>query len=65
LPEAVLAKLRSEVRRALDSPDLKERFNHAGGLEPLLLPAGEFAALIRRDYDKYAKVVKDVSVRVD
>jgi tripartite-type tricarboxylate transporter receptor subunit TctC len=65
LPEAVLAKLRSEVRRALESPDLKERFNHAGGLEPLLLPAGEFAALIRRDYDKYAKVVKDVGVRVD
>ncbi len=65
LPEAVLAKLRSEVRRALESPDLKERFNHAGGLEPLLLPAGEFAALIRRDYDKYAKVVKDVGVKVD
>jgi tripartite-type tricarboxylate transporter receptor subunit TctC len=65
LPEAVLAKLRSEVRKALESPDLKERFNHAGGLEPLSLPAAEFAALIRRDYDKYAKVVKDVGVKVD
>jgi tripartite-type tricarboxylate transporter receptor subunit TctC len=65
LPEAVLAKLRSEVRKALESPALKERFNHAGGLEPLSLPAAEFAALIRRDYDKYAKVVKDVGVKVD
>ena len=65
LPEAVLAKLRSELRRALESADLKDRFNHAGGLEPLVLPAEEFAALIRRDYDKYAKVVKDVGVKVD
>jgi tripartite-type tricarboxylate transporter receptor subunit TctC len=65
LPEAVLAKLRSELRRALELADLKDRFNHAGGLEPLVLSAEEFAALIRRDYDKYAKVVKDVGVKVD
>ena len=65
LPETVLAKLRSEVRRALESPDLKERFNHAGGLEPLVLPPDEFSALIRRDYEKYAKVVKAVGVKLD
>ncbi len=65
LPETVLAKLRSEARRALESPDLKERFNHAGGLEPLVLPPDEFAALIRRDYEKYARVVKDLGVKVD
>src|SRR3989442_2135709 len=65
LPETVLAKLRSEAREALESPDLKERFNHAGGLEPLVLPPDEFVALIRRDYEKYAKVVKDLGVKVD
>ena len=65
LPETVLARLRSEVRTALESPDLKDRFNHAGGLDTLVLPPEEFAALIRRDYEKYAKVVKDLGVKVD
>src|SRR2546422_3339416 len=65
VPEPILKKLREEIRRALESADLKERFNHAGGLEPLVLPPDEFAALIRRDYEKYAKVVKDLGVKVD
>ena len=65
VPEPILKKLREEIRRALESADLKERFNHAGGLEPLVLPPDEFVALIRRDYEKYAKVVKDLGVKVD
>jgi tripartite-type tricarboxylate transporter receptor subunit TctC len=65
VPEPILKKLREEIGRALESADLKERFNRAGGLEPLLLPTEEFAALIRRDYEKYAKVVKEVGVKVD
>ncbi|HYN11225.1 MAG TPA: tripartite tricarboxylate transporter substrate binding protein [Burkholderiales bacterium] len=65
IPEAVLVKLRAEIKRALESPDLKERFNAAGGLEPYVLSPEDFAALIRSDYAKYAKVVKDVGVRID
>jgi tripartite-type tricarboxylate transporter receptor subunit TctC len=65
IPEAVLVKLRAEIKRALESPDLKEKFNAAGGLEPYVLSPEDFAALIRSDYAKYAKVVKDVGVRVD
>jgi tripartite-type tricarboxylate transporter receptor subunit TctC len=65
IPEAVLVKLRAEIKRALESPDLKEKFHAAGGLEPYVLSPEEFAALIRSDYAKYAKVVKDVGVRVD
>lgn len=65
IPEAVLVKLRAEIKRALESPDLKEKFNAAGGLEPYVLAPEDFAALIRRDYAKYAKVVKDVGVRID
>jgi tripartite-type tricarboxylate transporter receptor subunit TctC len=65
LPEPVLERLRAEIRRALDSGDVKQRLNSSGGLEPYVLSPGEFAALIRRDYDKYAKVVKDLGVKVD
>jgi tripartite-type tricarboxylate transporter receptor subunit TctC len=65
VPESVLAKLRSTVKEALESPDLKAKFNNAGGLEPYVIPAAEFDALIRRDHAKYAKVVKDLGIKLD
>ena len=65
LPEPVLERLRGELKRALESPEIKQRFNSAGGLEPLALPAEEFAALIRRDYEKYGRVVKEIGIRLD
>jgi tripartite-type tricarboxylate transporter receptor subunit TctC len=65
MPEATLSKLRAELKRVLDSPDVKQRMNAAGGLDPYLATPEEFAALIQRDYEKYAKVVKDIGLKVD
>jgi tripartite-type tricarboxylate transporter receptor subunit TctC len=64
-PEPVLTRLRAAVAMALASPDVKEKLNAAGGLEPLATTPEEFAALIRRDYDKYGKVVKAVAIKID
>ena len=47
------------------SPEFKEKLNAAGGLEPFVSTPEEFAALIRRDYDKYGKIVKAVGIKVD
>jgi len=65
MPEAVLAKLRAELKRVLESPDVKQKMNAAGGLDPYFASPEEFAALIQRDYEKYAKVVKDIGLKVD
>ena len=64
-PEPVLARLRSEVGKALAAADVVERLKNAGGLEPYVSTPQEFAALIRRDYEKYGKLVKDVGAKVD
>jgi tripartite-type tricarboxylate transporter receptor subunit TctC len=64
-PPAVLDRLRTEVGNALAQPDLKEKLMVAGGLDAYATTPGEFAALIRRDYDKYGRVVRDVGVKVD
>ncbi|HTQ76050.1 MAG TPA: tripartite tricarboxylate transporter substrate binding protein [Burkholderiales bacterium] len=64
-PEAVVAQLHGEVNKALAEPEVKRKLNTAGGLEPYVSTSSEFADLIRRDYDKYGKIVKDVGVRVD
>jgi len=64
-PEAVVAQLHGEVNKALAEPEVKRKLNTAGGLEPYVSTSSEFADLIRRDYDKYGKIVKDVGVKVD
>jgi tripartite-type tricarboxylate transporter receptor subunit TctC len=65
IPEDALKRLRTEITRALESPDIKNKLNAAGGLDPYIANPDEFAALIRRDYAKYAKVVKDIGIKVD
>ena len=65
IPQDVLDKLRAELRRVLEAPEVKQKMNAAGGLDPYLTTPEEFSALIRRDYDKYAKVVKDIGIKLD
>jgi tripartite-type tricarboxylate transporter receptor subunit TctC len=64
-PEAVLTRLRAEADKALGLPDVKERLSNAGGVEPWISTPAEFAAEIRGEYAKYAKLVKDVGAKVD
>jgi len=64
-PEAVLARLRVEVNKALVLPDVKDRLSNAGGVEPWITTPEEFAAEIRSEYAKYAKLVKEVGAKLD
>jgi tripartite-type tricarboxylate transporter receptor subunit TctC len=65
LPEEVLLKLRNEITRTLQAPEVIERLHGAGSLEPFITTPEEFAALVRRDYERYGKVIKEVGVKAD
>ncbi len=65
IPEATLDRLRSEIRRALGSADVREKMNAAGGLDPYIASTDDFRMLIRGDHAKYARIVKDVGIRLD
>ena len=65
IPDATLAKLRAELKRVLETPDVKQKLNAAGGLDPYVASPDEFDALIKRDYAKFAKLVKDIGLKVD
>ena len=45
--------------------ELDEKLNVTGKLEPLILSPAEFDALIRRDDEKYKKLVADIGVKID
>jgi tripartite-type tricarboxylate transporter receptor subunit TctC len=64
-PEAVLASLHAEVNKLLAEAETKKKLNAAGGLEPYISTPAEFTDLIRRDFEKYGKLVKAVGVKVD
>jgi tripartite-type tricarboxylate transporter receptor subunit TctC len=64
-PEAALARLRAEVNKTLLLPDVKEKLSNAGGVEPWITTPEIFAAEIRGEYAKYAKLVKEVGAKVD
>jgi len=63
--EAVLARLRAEVNKTLVLPDVREKLSNSGGVEPWITTPEEFAAEIRSEYAKYAKLVKDLGAKVD
>src|SRR5437764_723168 len=65
MPEDVLERLRTEVRRALEAPEVKASLMGKGSLETLILSPKDFEALIRRDYDKYGKLIQKLGVKAD
>jgi len=64
-PEPVLTRLRAEVANALVLPDVMDKLRNAGGVEPWITSPEEFAAELRSEYAKYAKLVKDVGAKID
>jgi len=65
MPEDVLNRLRTEVQRALEAPEVKTSLLGKGSLETLILSPQEFDALIRRDYDKYGKLIRKLGIKAD
>jgi tripartite-type tricarboxylate transporter receptor subunit TctC len=63
-PAAVIARLNGEINRVVSSPEIHSRFNEQG-LEPLAMTAAEFAALIRSDTERLAKIVKQAGIRAE
>jgi tripartite-type tricarboxylate transporter receptor subunit TctC len=59
-----VTRLHNEVQKILKEPDFQKKLNVTGALEPLILSPADFSALIKRDYDKYGKLVRDVGVKV-
>jgi len=63
-PREIIAKWNAEVTRILNTPEMKAFFAQQGA-EPVPTSPDEFAALIRREIPKYAKIVKDSGAKVD
>jgi tripartite-type tricarboxylate transporter receptor subunit TctC len=63
-PKEIIAKWNAEVTRILATPEMKAFFAQQGA-EPAPTTPEQFAALIRSEIPKYAKIVKDSGAKVD
>ena len=63
-PADIQERLRTELARVIAAPDLQETFRKAGG-KPLNLSEAETRALVKRDVERWTKLVHDVEIKAD
>jgi tripartite-type tricarboxylate transporter receptor subunit TctC len=63
-PKAIVEKLQAEVAKAVDSADAKEKLAVVG-CEPFRTSPQQFAAMVKDDLPKWARIVKESGATVD
>ncbi len=63
-PKEIVDKVSAEIARILALPDLKQKLD-SQGFDPLIYTADEFAALMKADYAKYAKIIKTANIKLN
>ena len=63
-PPAAIARLHQEVQRALAAPDVRERLASAGG-DVAPGSSAMFAELVRREQQRYEKLIRDAHIKID
>jgi tripartite-type tricarboxylate transporter receptor subunit TctC len=63
-PPEIVSRINSDLKRAAAEPSVRERLIALGG-EPATSTPEEYAALIRSETGKFAKIVKDANIKAD
>jgi tripartite-type tricarboxylate transporter receptor subunit TctC len=63
-PREILVRLSSEITKALQSQELKERMANIG-LDPVATTPEEMAAFMRREQDRYGQIIRSANIKVE
>jgi len=63
-PKPVIDKLYAETMKAIKDPEVAKKLVGLGG-EPGNVSQAEFAALVKSDYDRFGKLIKDANVKLE
>ena len=62
---AIVNRLHAEIAKAMQVPAARARLAEAGADGSVTRTPGEFAAIVRADTARYAKVIKEAGLRID
>jgi len=63
-PREIVARLSAEIGRAVQSPDVRERFM-ALGLEPTADSPEEMAAFLRKEEQRYGEIIRKANIKIE
>ncbi len=64
-PRDLVTRLNTEINKALGAPDMKDRLERMGAAPPQDNSPERFAAFIKTEVDKYARVIKASGAKVE
>ncbi|MBG6073775.1 MULTISPECIES: tripartite tricarboxylate transporter substrate binding protein [unclassified Polaromonas] len=64
MPKDLVVKLNTEINKALSNPDIRARMD-AIGVEIVRGTPQEFAIVLRRDADRYDKIIRELGIKND
>ena len=64
-PPAIVKRLHGDLVKAMQTPDTKSKLEGIGADGTVSRSPEEFAALVRADTARYAKIVKDIGLKMD
>ena len=63
-PREVLVRLAAEVQKALQAPDLRERYVTLG-MEPVWNTPDEMGAFLKREQERYAQIIRNANIKIE
>ena len=63
-PKEIIARLHSEIAKAMNDTDLKEKYQ-AQGLTPRASTPEELGTATREQLAKYARIIKEANIRAE
>jgi tripartite-type tricarboxylate transporter receptor subunit TctC len=63
-PRAIIDKFSAEVAKVLAMPDIREKLL-SQGMDPFISTPDQFAALIKADLAKYARIIKTANIKLE
>ena len=60
----MVARLSAEILKAMNTPELRERFINIG-IDPVTMTPEETTAFIKQGIERYAQIVRSANVKID
>ena len=64
-PAAIVNRLHADLVKAMQTPDVRAKLEGIGADGTVSRSPEEFAALVRADTARYAKIVKEIGLKID